>query len=133
MTQINARLSSRIRARFDEYSGKVGLDAAELARLLIVREIRTRRALPLLAHKAVRSASEKRGQRKLTAHFHNRSDVAKFDKHATEHRLSRAAAAKLVFELELTEMWLLRAMSWSPPALSSAAGGRPHNQPMGAE
>ena len=132
MTQINARLSSRIRARFDEYSGNFGLDAAELARLLIVREIRTRRALPLLRIKRL-EVLRKRGQRKLTAHFHNRSDVAKFDKHATEHRLSRAAAAKLVFELELTEMWLLRAMSWSPPALSSAAGGRPHNQPMGAE
>jgi hypothetical protein len=120
MTQISARLSSENRARFEEYADKVGLDAAELARLLIVRETRARRASSLLVPNPVTSATGVESRRKLTAHFHDPKDVAKFDKHAASHGLSRAAAAKLVFERELTEMWLLRALEWSPHARSAA-------------
>src|SRR5215207_3346243 len=48
MPQITARLSTDIRARFDRYATQVGLDASELARLLIVREMRVQRvARPL--------------------------------------------------------------------------------------
>jgi hypothetical protein len=133
MNQINTRLSSEARAQFDTYAVKVGLDAGELARLLIVRELHTRRALPLLARRPVKNSSEKTGQRKLTAHFHKPDDVANFDKHADAYGLTRAAAAKLIFERELTEMWLLRALKWSPRARTSADERSSHNQPVSVD
>src|SRR5271157_1165308 len=109
MAQINARLSPRIRDRFDDYAAKLGLDAAELARLLIVRELRVRRILMSSNPQAPSKASTATGHRKLTAHFHRAEQVAEFDRYANAHGLSRAAAAKLIFERELRETWLAKA------------------------
>jgi hypothetical protein len=113
-TQINARLSSTSRARFEAYADKVGLDAGELARLLIVREMHLRRALR--PDTPNRMAATTKGKRKLTAHFHRSGDVAKFDRYARDRGLSRAAAAKVIFERELGDAWLLQAFSWTPRA-----------------
>jgi hypothetical protein len=115
MAQINARLSPEIRERFDDYAAGLGLDAAELARLLIVRELRVRRiSMPGGNPQGPSKASTTTGHRKLTAHFHLSEQVAEFDRYANERGLSRAAAAKLIFERELREMWLAKAFSWSP-------------------
>jgi hypothetical protein len=114
MAQINARLSLKIRAQFQTYASKVGLDAGELARLLIVREMRRRKILP----SARRNQTEARlivgRSRKLTAHFHHLATVDEFDKFADTFGFNRAAAAKLIFEHELGEMWLAKALLWTP-------------------
>jgi hypothetical protein len=115
MAQINAYLPAKSRANFEAYAVLLGLDAAELARLLIVREMMIRRLKKILQ---IQRATERgvRGQQseKLTAHFHKRKDVAAFDKYAKTLGLKRSAAAKLIFETELREKWLLQAFSWHP-------------------
>jgi hypothetical protein len=116
MPQITARLSTDIRDRFDRYAAEVGLDASELARLLITREMRLRRLLrpANCQSNAAGTPSRKYGERKLTAHFHMPSQVAKFGKYAHAQKLSRAAAAKLIVERELREKWLVKAFAWTP-------------------
>lgn len=112
MPQINARLSQEIRKRFDQYAAEIGLDASELARLLIVRAMRRRKRLssPNNPPKAqVRAA-----QWKLTAHFHRQEDIDEFDRYARSMGLRRATAAKLIFESELDERWLAHALLWAP-------------------
>jgi hypothetical protein len=117
MPQITARLSPNIRDRFDRYAAKVGLDASELARLLILREMRVRRLLRRAEfHSPSRRAGPKSsGGRKLTAHFHLADNVDEFTKYAQASGFSRAAAAKLIAEEELHEKWLARALLWIPP------------------
>jgi hypothetical protein len=128
MTQINARLSPEIRERFDEYSATVGLDAAELARLLIVRELHGPRPLLLRKNRETRlPTTTGASHRKLTAHFHGAEEVSKFDKLAKTCGFSRAAAAKLIFERELSEMWLAKAFLWTPPARSFPLKHRGHD------
>jgi hypothetical protein len=116
MPQITARLSTDIRDRFDRYAAEVGLDASELARLLITREMRVRRLLRLAKRQpgAAGTAPKKYGQRKLTAHFHLPDRVAEFDEYARTQGLRRAAAARLIVERELHEKWLAKAFAWTP-------------------
>jgi hypothetical protein len=112
MPQINARLSREIRKRFEQYAAEIGLDASELARLLIVRAMRRQRNLGPPMNSAKIQA---RGvQRKLTAHFHQQENVDEFDRYALAMGLRRAAAAKLIFENELDERWLAHALLWAP-------------------
>jgi hypothetical protein len=118
MPQINARLSPESRQRFADYASKLGLDAAELARLLIVRELHTKRILSSKAPNKVAPQQAKRQLKKLTAHFHQIEQIAQFDRYAGANGLSRAAAAKLIFEHELYEEWLARAFFWKLPARS---------------
>lgn len=116
MAQVTARLSPKIRARFDRYAKSVGLDASELARLLIVRELRAPRVLQFLKRvsKAHANSLRKSKERKLTAHFHSGDLIAEFDTYSTIHGLNRSDAAKIVFERELNEKWLRRAFAWTP-------------------
>jgi hypothetical protein len=114
MTQITARLSPDIRDRFDRYAAEVGLDASELARLLITREMRVRQLLRLTKGRAVGTSAKKYGERKLTAHFHLPEEVAEFDRYARAQGFSRAAAARLIVERELHAKWLVKAFSWAP-------------------
>jgi antitoxin component of RelBE/YafQ-DinJ toxin-antitoxin module len=116
MPQITARLSPDIRHRFEQYAAELGLDASELARLLITREMRIRRVLQLskCQSDANRRPAKKLGERKLTAHFHLPEKVAEFDRHARAFNLSRAAAARLIVERELREKWLAKAFAWTP-------------------
>ena len=90
MAQITTRLSPIIRDRFDRYAAEVGLDASELARLLITREMHVRR-LEQLAKKQSKlsgASPKKYGQRKLTAHFHRAKKVAEFGRYAVAQRMS---------------------------------------------
>jgi hypothetical protein len=113
MAQINTLLSQRTRSEFGAYAKATGLDAAELARLLIVREMRVRKILSLGSPNVKNANKNNRARRgvprKLTAHFHRKKDVVDFDRYAQQAALSRSAAAKLIFETELKEKWLLRA------------------------
>jgi hypothetical protein len=133
MAQITARLSPSIRDRFDRYAAEVGLDASELARLLITREMHVRR-LEQLAKKQSKlsGASPKYGQRKLAAHFHRAKKVAEFGRYAVAQRMSRAAAARAIVEWELHERWLVRAFAWSPKKVSEACGQARRTRPSPA-
>jgi len=115
MAQITARLSTDIRAHFDRYAAEVGLDASELARLLIVKEMRARR--PLSPAKSPSSAAGKPAkrhrERKLTAHFHLAKTVAEFGRYARAQGLSNAGATRLIVERELRERWLASAFTWT--------------------
>jgi hypothetical protein len=115
MAQITARLSPVIRDRFGQYAAEVGLDASELARLLITREmcIRRRRLTDRQSGRAGK-LPKKYSERKLTAHFHGPEKVAEFDRFADAQHLSRAAAARLIVEREVHERWLAKAFAWSP-------------------
>jgi len=112
MPQINARLSHEIRKRFEQYAAEIGLDASELARLLIVRAMR-RRWKPRAPIKTAK-ADPHTVQWKLTAHFHRQEEVDEFDSYAGIFGLRRATAARLIFERELDERWLAHALLWSP-------------------
>ena len=115
MAQINAYLSRQVRRDFKIYAKSVGLDAAELARLLFVREMLVRRFEALsLQGKTLSSASRGQHTEKLTAHFHRKKDVTNFDIYAKKLKLKRSIAAKFIVETELKEKWLLRAFRWSP-------------------
>jgi uncharacterized protein len=115
MPQITTRLSPGIRSRFERYAAKLGLDASELARLLILREIRVRRLRrnhPL--HPGRRVARKGGVERKLTAHFHLADNVNEFGRYANAKGFSRAAAARLIAERELDEKWLAKALVGTP-------------------
>jgi antitoxin component of RelBE/YafQ-DinJ toxin-antitoxin module len=112
MPQITARMSTELRARFDRYADEVGLDASELARLLIVRAIGRRKLLRVSKDQDRRELGS--NIRKLTAHFHHSEIVEEFDSFAAASGLIRAAAAKIVFERELDERWLAHALVWAP-------------------
>ena len=116
MPQITTRLSPAIRDRFERYAAKLGLDASELARLLILREIRVRRLLRRAKSpsRSRHAASRSAGDRKLTAHFHLLDNVDEFARYAHTRGFSRSAAAKLIAENELRERWLARALVWTP-------------------
>jgi antitoxin component of RelBE/YafQ-DinJ toxin-antitoxin module len=115
MPQITTRLSPEIRDRFERYAAKLGLDASELARLLILREIRVGRLRRDKSRPSRRRAAHKRGsERKLTAHFHLADNVDEFARYAHARGFSRAAAARLIAEQELHERWLARALVWTP-------------------
>jgi hypothetical protein len=116
MPQITARLSPEIRARFGRYATEVGLDASELARLLIVKVLTVRPGTGPVSSPSKETSRRSRnyGQRKLTAHFHQAKMVADFDSYARTQGLSRAAAARSIVEQELREQWLLRAFTWNP-------------------
>ena len=70
--------------------------------------------LPMLAQVPATRPEDRANPAKLTAHFHDPRAVADFDCHAKASGLSRGVAAKLLFENELTERWLLRAIEQTP-------------------
>ena len=112
MPQITVRMTPEARTRFDRYAEEVGLDASELARLLILRAMR-RRKLPRLDGERLRTPARS-DTRKLTAHFHRAEIVEEFDSFAAASGLIRAAAAKAIFVRELDERWLAHALVWAP-------------------
>jgi len=115
MSQITVRLSADSRDRFDRYAKEVGLDASELARLLILRALRRPNSLRPPKRAGSNDAPKRvNRQRKLTAHFHRVEIVEEFDDYARAKGLHRATAAKIIFERELAERWLARALVWAP-------------------
>jgi hypothetical protein len=102
MPQITTRLSPKIRREFESYAQSLGLNGSALARLLIVREL----SRPLRPYRG----SQKGGDGdKLTAHFHSSAIVRRFQK-AAKKGASIDAAAKSLFERELKDRWLWRAL-----------------------
>jgi hypothetical protein len=116
MPQITARLSPIIRYRFGRYATELGLDASELARLLITREMRVGRVLRRGNRHSARHgvSSAKLDGSKLTAHFHRTEKVAAFDRYARAQGFGRAAAVRVIVERELHEKWLAKALAWTP-------------------
>jgi hypothetical protein len=110
MPQITARLSPEARQSFEKYAASVGLKGSALARLLIVRALRRRANRPSCV--VVSKPGTEEG--KLTAHSCSAETVAQFDAYAKARGLSRAAAAKFIFERELRDRWLIKAMCWKP-------------------
>ncbi len=111
MKQITARLSPEKRERFERYAEGLGLADSELARILIVKSLRMPVKLPKKL--SAKSGRGKQVGRKLTAHFQDQQFVKKFDQSIAGLGLSRQAIARLIFERELEERWLARAMSWN--------------------
>ena len=110
MTQITTRLSPELRRDFEDYAAGLGLDASELARLLIIRELKRRRILKNLKYRHL-SLLDGSNRIKLTAHFHGSEPIKKFDQHAKTAGLSRASAARVLYARELEERWLVKAIT----------------------
>jgi hypothetical protein len=106
MPQITARLSPEDRLRFEKYAISFGLNGSSLARLLLLRELRVRMERP----RDVVGRKRDSGYRKLTAHSCGAAIVKRLRAYAEARHVSRAEAAKLIFEHELSECWLLKAM-----------------------
>ena len=111
MPQITARLSPEARKEFEQYAASLGLNGSSLARLLIVRELgpRPNRLSPRPTR---RKAFKDPG--KLTAHSCSAETIAAFRDFADSRGPSRSAVAKEIFERELREQWLLKAIQLRP-------------------
>lgn len=112
--QITMRLEAETKRAFHAYAARVGLDASELAKLLIHRE-RYRRRLQQLAVDDAKPAERLRrrgGAQKasVTAHVSRPDQVSEFDAYAKMCGLSRDRAGAYLLEAELEERWLERAI-----------------------
>lgn len=103
MPQITARLSPRSRRRFEDYARSVGLNGSSLARLLLFRALQG-------GGMAIRRKKSVSKDGKLTAHDCGVEAVQRLRDYAEERRISKAEAAKHIFENELTDRWLAHAM-----------------------
>lgn len=106
MPQITVRLSPRARESFEKYAASVGLKGSSLARMLIVRELGRRVKRPPCIAEPKPGAEEG----KLTAHSCSDETVEQLDAYADARGWSRAAAAQSIFERELRDRWLAKAM-----------------------
>lgn len=106
MPQITARLPPQARRQFEKYAVSLGLNGSSLARLLLLRQLwgPVKGPSPGVGRK---QGSE---DRKLTAHSCSAETVKRLRIYAKARRISPAEAAKLIFERELRERWLARAM-----------------------
>ena len=112
VAQITARLSPETKARFEQCATKFGLDGSELAKLLIVRERHQKRLKQAGKHQMDEPRRDSRGRRPtVTAHLSSVKEVRDFDAYARQCGLSRNRAAACLFEAEVRERWLERAMS----------------------
>jgi hypothetical protein len=113
--QVTVRLSPVAKVEFDAYSARLGLDASELAKLLIVRE----RNLQRLA--SLKQANEEPARQRrqpgtgtrlptITAHLSTLEQVDEFDAYAKRCGLNRSGAGAWLLERELQEKWLENAL-----------------------
>jgi hypothetical protein len=114
--QITVRLHPEEKTSFDNYAAAHGLDCSELAKLLIVRELRLQRLLVLKNRKQIpefKRQSWGKGIRKptVTAHFSTQDEVKAFDRYAESCSLNRQKAGAWVLTAELDEQWLEKALS----------------------
>jgi hypothetical protein len=115
--QITARLHLHTKQQFEQYAESFGLVASELAKLLIVRERYQRRLAKLkeagkVAQRPRRSASSGASKRlpTITARLSSAKDVEDFDAYVIECGFNRSSAGAYLFETEVRERWLERAM-----------------------
>jgi hypothetical protein len=118
--QVNAYLEPHAKTAFDEYAAAMGLDTSELAKLLIVRELRAKRLARLVEKGRLEPPSRKRrgqgeAKGKVTAHIQNKAYYRTFNEYASKCGLSRSGAATLVMKHELVERWLDQSLSLLDP------------------
>ena len=108
MKQIGGYLQPDEHARFKAYANGLELSNSSLAKLLMVREIRSKRLSDLKIEypSGARSGSRKR----VTAHRPNESMKIAFVARASEEGLKPDHAASILFRAELDERWLEQAM-----------------------
>lgn len=111
MSQITARLSPTKRQQFEDYAESVGLNGSSLARLLLARAFGRPVGVPGMGRQTRGS-----NDGKLTAHLCNSIIVGRLEAYANSRRFSRAEAARAIFERELTERWLFKAVGRPRPA-----------------
>ena len=114
--QITIRLAPNVKLEFDEYASSLGLDASELARLLVVRESRQKRLFKLVSTgQAPAKPQRQSGARKLTvtAHMPSVADVTKFDRYAHSCQSNRNGVGAWLLEAELKERWLENAIRFA--------------------
>jgi len=113
--QVTVRLDSDLKAGFEAYAGQFELSASELAKLLIVRELKLRR-LESLKYSGTPHGPRKRRRGTegppptITAHFSTRAPVEAFDAYAKRCGLSRSETGAWVFRQEIHEKWLEKAL-----------------------
>ena len=111
MSQITARLSPTKRQRFERYAESLGLNGSSLARLLLARALGYPVGVPQMGRQTRGSSDGK-----LTAHLCNSTIVKRLQAYADSQKFSRSEAARLIFEEELTERWLFKAVGQRKPA-----------------
>jgi hypothetical protein len=115
VAQITIRLAPAVKAEFEGYAERLGLDASELAKLLIVRERNLRRLAALSSNETPRRRRRLPGSGgplpTITAHLSTRAQVDDFDTYAKSCGLNRSGAGAWLLEKELQEMWLEGALS----------------------
>jgi hypothetical protein len=113
VAQITARLPAEAKLEFRRYAEALGLDASELAKLLIVRERYQKQLLRLVRADKVAERSRRGSSGRLetiTAHLSSLEDVESFDAYAEKCGLSRSSAAAHILEAEIREHWLEKAI-----------------------
>ncbi|MCP3415740.1 hypothetical protein NLM16_16700 [Bradyrhizobium brasilense] len=110
--QITAHVPASVHERFRRYAEGLGLRDSEVAKLLVLREKKIRRIKTGLAL-APRKPTAARALKSITAHMSSKGQVADFHAYARGCKLTRSAAAALLFTKELDERWLEKAISRS--------------------
>jgi hypothetical protein len=113
VAQITVRLEPTVKTAFESYAAEYGLDASELAKLLIVRERYRKQLLKMSAAAELPERLRRPAGGRLptiTAHLSTVRDVEQFDAYAERCGLNRTGAGALLFEAELNERWLEKAL-----------------------
>ncbi|MBY8332388.1 hypothetical protein [Qipengyuania pacifica] len=100
---IGGWLSEEEGATFAEYASQIGIDAAALATLLLMKELSEGKLGA--TRKPVINSPVRKGRR-VTARTSRLDLKQRFNNHAAAHGLSSDAAAAAVFRTELQERWL---------------------------
>ena len=114
--QITARLSPTIKKQFEQYAASFGLGVSELAKLLIVRERHQKRLIKLkgtakVSRNSRQSTKTNNRLPTITTHLSSLKDVEDFDAYVRECGFSRSSAGAFLFEAEMQERWLEKAIS----------------------
>jgi hypothetical protein len=117
--QITARVRPEAKRQFVQYAASFGLHASELAKLLIVRERYQKRLAKLqetgkIIQRPHRARDDGERPPTITAHFSYVKDVEEFDAYAFKCGFKRDHAAAYLFEAEIGERWLEKAMLICP-------------------
>lgn len=110
--QVTIRLRSPLKAKFDAYTERLGVDGSELAKLLIVREQNLQRLRAGRDIKKLQRRPKGNADRlpTVTAHFSRIEAAEKFSIYAKSCGLSRSSAGAWLLEAELSERWLEAAL-----------------------
>jgi hypothetical protein len=115
-SQITVRLPPQKKIEFDSYAAGLGLESADLLKLLIARERKLERLMTLKRRARIpRFDRQTWGMRTkkptITARFSDPSEVDAFDDYAERCGLIRQSAGAWLLVTELEERWLEKALS----------------------